>query len=543
MAEMGSIYGLVLDCPLLLSSVLEHGATNFAHVPIVGRYAGETIHYDYAGARLRARRLASSLVRLGIGLGDFVGSLAWNTHRHFELIYAATGIGAVLHTANPRLPPEHIAYTINFTGYSTLFVDAETLGLAERLAPHLENVNRYVIMVSRDRTPETTLPNLLSYEDLIEGGDGDFVWPRFDERLASILCFTSGTTGAPKGVLYSHRGTVLSALSAGGGNGWALSADDTIIGIAGFFHCNGWGVPFFGPMFGAKLVLPGRRMDSEWLHSLIVEEDVTVAPGVPTIWLGMLQFCRDRGYRLGQLQRIFSGGTAPPAAMIEAYMRDYGVRTLHGWGMTETTHAATVSFAPRVAAATDVIAAARTQGKPLYGDEIRIVDEAGVPLPHDGKQSGHLEARGHWVASGYFRQPDITLQSADGWMKTGDIAVIDPDNTLHVVDRAKDVIKSGGEWISSITLEEAAISHAGLLEATIVAVPDARWQERPLLIAVRHPGAHVTAEELRAHLAARVPKWWLPDKILFADELPHGPTGKVQKDVLRRRIKDGNLVN
>ena len=535
--------GLVQDCPLLLSSVLEHGARNFARVPIIGRYPGESIHYDYAGAHVRARRLASSLNRLGIGLGDFLGSLAWNTHRHLELLYAATGIGAVLHTANPRLPPEHIAYTVNFTGYRTLFVDAETIGLAEQLAPRLESVDRTVLMVPRDRMPETTLTNVLSYEDLIEDGDDAFAWPRFDERLASILCFTSGTTGAPKGVLYSHRGTVLSALSAGSGNGWALSADDTMIAIAGFFHCNGWGVPFFGPMFGAKLVLPGRRMDSEWLHRLIVEEDVTVAPGVPTIWLGMLQFCRERGYGLGQLQRIFSGGTAPPAAMIEAYMRDHGIRTLHGWGMTETTHAATVSVAPRDAATTDVIAAARTQGKPLYGDQIRIVDESGIPVPHDGTRSGHLEARGHWIASGYFRQPDIALESTDGWMKTGDIAVIDPDNTLHIVDRAKDVIKSGGEWISSIALEEAAISHPGLSEATVIAVPDPRWQERPLLIAVLEEGAHVTTEELRAYLAARVPKWWLPDTILFADELPHGPTGKVQKDVLRGLIEDGKLTN
>lgn len=537
------MHGLVQDRPLLLSSVIEHGATNFARVPIVGQYAGESIHYDYAGAHSRAKRLASSLLRIGIGHGDFLGSLAWNTHRHFELIYAATGIGAVLHTANPRLPPEHIAYTINFTGYNTLFVDAETIGLAEQLAPRLKRVDRYVLMVSRDRLAKTALPNALSYEDLTAGGEDDFVWPRFDERLASILCFTSGTTGAPKGVLYSHRGTVLSALSAGSGNGWALSADDTMIGIAGFFHCNGWGVPFFGPMYGAKLVLPGRRMDSEWLHGLIVGEGVTVASGVPTIWLGMLQYCREKGHRLGQLQRIFSGGTAPPAAMIDAYMSDYGVRTLHGWGMTETTHAATVSFAPRAAAATEVIAAARTQGKPLYGDEIRIVDEAGVPLPHDGKQSGHLEARGHWIASGYFRQPDVALQSPDGWMKTGDIAVIDPDNTLHVVDRAKDVIKSGGEWISSIALEEAAISHPELLEATVVAIPDPRWQERPLLIAVLRPGAQLTAESLSAHLAARVPKWWLPDRIEFVEELPHGPTGKVQKDVLRRRIQDGTLVS
>ncbi len=530
------------DYPLLLSTVLEHGAANFAEVPVVGRYRTEEVRYAYADAARRARRLASSLRRLGLEADDFVGSLAWNTHRHFELFYGVSGVGAVLHTANPRLPPEHIAYTINFTGYRTLFVDADTLPLAEQLAPRLEFVDRFIVMAAREAMPATQLRNVHCYEDLIDAGEEDFIWPRLDERSACTLCFTSGTTGAPKGVLYSHRGTVLSAMSSGAGNGWSLTAHDAIIAIAGLFHCNGWGVPFFGPMYGAKLVFPGRQMDMDWLHALIVEEGVTAAPGVPTIWLGMLEHCRATGAGLGQLKRIFSGGTAPPASMIETYLRDFGVRTIHGWGMTETTHSATVSFAPRQLSFEQAAAAMRTQGKPLYGNEIRIVDEAGSPLPKDGRTPGHLQCRGHWIASSYFRRPEVAVQTEDGWMQTGDVAVIDPDNTLHVVDRAKDVIKSGGEWISSQALEEAAARHPAVQEAAVLAVPHPRWQERPLLVTVKRPDTDLSADELRAHLSTLVPKWWLPEAIAFAEELPHGPTGKLQKDVLRSWLADGKIA-
>ena len=465
---------------------------------------------------------------------EFFGSLAWNTHRHLELFYAVTGIGSVLHTANPRLPPAQIAYTIDFTGYRTLFIDLDTLALAESLHPQLETVREYVIMVPRALMPAaTTLPKIVCYEDLIEAGDPEFVWPTFEERTAALLCFTSGTTGAPKGALYSHRGTVLSALSTGGGNGWGLSADDAILAVPGFFHCNGWAIPFFGPMYGAKLVLPGRRADTEWLHHLIVTEGITAGPGVPTIWLGVLEHCRQTGQGLGRLNRLYSGGTAPPAAMMEAYLRDYGVRTIHGWGMTETTSGSTMSFAPCNLPEDKAIATMRTQGKPLYGNEIRIVDEKGAPVPRDGTSPGLLQVRGHWVSGAYFRRPEVAFQSEDGWMETGDIAAIDPDNTLHLLDRAKDMVKSGGEWISSQALEEAAARHPGVMEAGVVAVPHRRWQERPLLVVVAQPNAAITEQDLRAHLAELVPKWWLPEAIAFVAELPHGPTGKLAKNVLR----------
>jgi acyl-CoA synthetase (AMP-forming)/AMP-acid ligase II len=531
--------GLNQDLPLLLSSVLEHGATTHGDVKVIGRYTNETVDTSYAVLESRARQLTSALVGLGYGPDRFVGSLAWNTHRHLELFYGVSGAGAALHTANPRLPPAQIAYAINFTGYQTLFIDADTLALAEQLAPRLPTVRRYVLMAPSGPLPPTSLPSLLSYEDLLASGDPGFAWPVLDERSACLLCFTSGTTGDPNGALYSHRGTVLNALSTGGGNAWGLSADDAIIAIPGFFHCNGWAVPFFGPMYGAKLVLPGRRADSGFMHDLIVAHGVTVAPGVPTIFLDLLRHCRATGQGLGRLNRLFSGGSAPPLVMMEAYLRDYGVRTVHGWGMTETTSGATMSFSPRDLPTGAALVAMRTQGKPVFGTAIRIVDEDGAVLPRDGGSAGHLQSRGHWSAAGYFRRPEIDAMTADGWLRTGDVAKIDPDNTLHLVDRNKDVIKSGGEWISSQALGDAAASHPAVREAAVIAMPHPRWQERPLLVVVA--AVAVTAQELRAHLAELVPKWWLPDAVVFVDTLPHGPTGKLAKRELREWLADGRL--
>ncbi|HVZ08917.1 AMP-binding protein [Rhodopila sp.] len=534
--------GLNLDCKLLLSTVIDHAAANYGDTEVVSCGRAETVRTNYRATAARARRLASALSHLGLGPGGFVGSLAWNTHRHFELFYGVSGCGGVLHTANPRLPPEQVLYAVNFTGYRTLFIDLDTVALAEQLAPGLETVSQFVVMAQRDAMPDTALPNVLCYEDLIDSGDPGYEWADLDERTACSLCFTSGTTGKPKGVLYSHRGNVLSALSSGGGNAWAVSADDAILGIPGFFHCNGWAVPFLAPMYGAKLVLPGRRADDEWLHRLIVDEGITVTAAVPTIFLGLLDHCRRTGQSLGRLQRVFSGGTAPPAEMIDAYLTEFGIRFSHGWGMTETTHGSTVSFAGRDLPRDAAVAAMRTQGKPLYGNQIRIVDDEDNALPHDGRTSGHLQCRGHWIAGAYFRQPEVDLQTPDGWMRTGDIATIDADNTLHIIDRAKDVIKSGGEWISSQALEEAATRHPAIREAAVVAMAHPRWQERPFLIAVTPDGAPVPHAELRDLLLRHVPKWWLPDCIAFVADLPHGPTGKLQKEAIRRQVAQGVIV-
>lgn len=532
--------GLNQDVPLLLSSVLEHGAANFGAVPVISASARETVRTDYRATAMRARRLAHALRRLGFGPDTMTGSLAWNTHRHLELFYAVTGLGAVLHTANPRLPPMHIAYTINFADYHTLFIDLDTIELAESLADRLTSVRQYVIMAPRDAIPPTNLPNIISYEDLIDAGDPEFQWPVLDERTACLLCFTSGTTGDPKGALYDHRGTILNAMSTGAGNGWALSADDTILAIPGFFHCNGWAVPFFGPMYGAKLVLPGRRAEMPWLHGLIMDEGVTVGPGVPTIWLSMLEHCLAHDLSLGRMNRIFSGGTAPPAAMIEAYLKKFNIRTIHGWGMTETTSGATMSFAPRSLPPDDAMTVMRTPGKPLFGTRIRIVDDDDAPLPPDGVTPGHLQSRGPWSAAGYFRRPELDTVTPDGWLRTGDVATISPDGVLHIVDRAKDVIKSGGEWISSQTIEDAACRHPAIAEAAVVAMPHPRWQERPFLILVcRSP---VTEAAIREHLIDLIPKWWLPDSIAFVEALPHGPTGKLAKKIIRDWMNEGKLT-
>ena len=531
--------GLHQHHPLLISAILEHAATNHADVALVSHSGGETVRTDYARLAARARRLASALAADGLGPDAFCGSLAWNTHRHLELFYATSGIGAVLHTANPRLAPVQIIYTINFTGYSTLFIDLDTVALAETIAPSLTTVRRYVIMTAREYMPPTSLPNAVCYEELLASGAAHFSWPMLDERTASTLCFTSGTTGDPKGALYSHRGIVLSALSSGGGNNWALSADDGILALPGFFHCNGWAIPFLAPMYGTRLVMPGRNMDTAFMHRLITEEDITVGPAVPTIWLQMLDYCRERNLRLGNMNRLFTGGTAPPAVMIDAYMRDYNIRTFHAWGMTETTHASTASFIPRDLPRDAQIEKMRSQGKAIFGNEIRIVDDRGNAVAHDGTTPGHLQVRGHWIAGAYFRRPDIAMQTEDGWMQTGDVAVIDADSTMHIVDRAKDVIKSGGEWISSQALEEAANRHAMVREAAVIAMEHPRWQERPLMVVVTD-GA-LDTDALRAHLSALVPKWWLPDSIAFVAELPHGPTGKIQKDILRRWLADGTI--
>jgi 3-(methylthio)propionyl---CoA ligase len=540
-ARYSPMQGLHQDFPLLLSTVLDHAAANYADVQVVSHCAGEETRLTWRETAIRARCLASALRAEGVGEGQFVGSLAWNTHRHLELFYGVAGAGAALHTANPRLSSDNIAYSINFTCYTTLFIDPDTVALVESLAPRLEHVRRYVMMCARDRMPTTSLPNVVCYEDLIEAGDPAYTWPNLDERTACALCFTSGTTGLPKGALYTHRGIVLSALSTGGGNCWDLSADDCIIALPGYFHCNGWAIPFLAPMYGAKLVMPGRRMDTPFLHKLIMAEDVTVGPAVPTIWQDMLAHCRNNGHGLGKLGRLYTGGIAPSATMIETFWLHYNIRTHHAWGMTETTHGSTFSFTSRDATGAGAIETMRVQGKPAYGNEIRIVDDNGQELPRDGTTPGHLQVRGHWIASAYFRRPDVTAETEDGWMITGDVSVIDPDNTMHIVDRAKDVIKSGGEWISSPALEEAACRHPDIAEAAALAIPHQRWGERPLLLLVPREGKTVPAAAMTDHLTQLVPKFWLPDAITSLPEFPHGPTGKIEKTTLRAWLKEGKI--
>jgi fatty-acyl-CoA synthase len=420
------------------------GLVQYPEVPIVSCVGEGVFCYTYRQAAERARRLASSLVRLGVGLDDFVGSLAFTTHRHFELMYAAPGIGAVLHTANPRLSAEHITYTVNHAGERLLFVDPECIGLVRDLMPKLEHVDTIVLMANRSDVPGLGAARVLFYEELIAEGTSDFVWPSFDERAGSTLCFTSGTTGDPKGVLYSHRGTLLSSLVIAAPNVWGVSRQDAIIALAPFFHCNGWGSPYLGPMAGAKLILPGRMLDGRSVRELIVAEGATVGPAVPTVWMGVVEHCRQAGVDLGPLERIICGGAAPPLELMRTLWREFHVRTIQVWGMTETTHAATVQWTDE-AILSGLAEPSAPQGQPVFGSQIRILSDERVPLPKDGNAVGHLQVKGHWCASAYLGRQDVTLNDAEGWLATGDLAAIASNNALRITDRFKDVIKSGGE--------------------------------------------------------------------------------------------------
>jgi fatty-acyl-CoA synthase len=380
--------------------------------------------------------------------------------------------------------------------------------------------------------PRLSFPRVLCYEELIDTGDSDFSWPSFDERSASTVCFTSGTTGDPKGIVYSHRGSYLSSLAIAAPNVWAIGRDDAIIALAPFFHCNGWGAPYLGPMVGAKLILPGRALDGRSLQELIVAEGATVGPAVPTVWLSILEHCRTAKVGLGKLNRIVCGGAAPPLELMRAYWREFGVRTVQVWGMTETTHAATVQWTEKEVLAGEV-EPGYPQGQPVFGTQIRILADDHRALPRDGRAVGHLQVKGHWCASAYLKRDDLVINDAEGWLNTGDLACIGTDSALRITDRLKDVIKSGGEWVSSIDLENAAIGHPAVAEAAVIGVPHPRWQERPVMYVVVREGQSVSADQLREFLARIVAKWWLPDEVIFIEELPHTSTGKVKKDLLR----------
>jgi len=521
---------------LLLPTLIEHAARWHGEAEVVSRLVdGRVVRYGYAAAAARCRRLAHAVRRLGLGPGDVAGSLAWSHFRHFELFYGVTGTGAVLHTVNPRLFPEQIAYCIGHAEDQVLFVDPATLPLAEALHGRLPAVHTYVMLAARAEMPASALPNLLCYEDLLAGESDDFAWPDLDERSPAIACYTSGTTGDPKGVLYGHRGTVLQAMAACSPDAFAVSGLDTLLPVAPLFHCNGWSSPFTGAISGAKLVLPGRAFDAASLHALIVGEGVTFALAVPTIWLEMLAWTQERGLGLGRLERVACGGSAPPPAMIERLWFDHGVRLTHAWGMTETTAGCTFSPLRLDGDGKPDYASMAMQGRPAWGTELALEDAAGCRLPFDGTAIGELLVAGHWVAAGYHKG----ARRPDGWLATGDVGSVDPQGRLRLTDRAKDVIKSGGEWISSIDLENAAVAHPAVREAAVIAVPHPKWQERPLLLAVLAPGARLTADELRDFLAARVARWWLPEQVLFVDELPHTATGKIRKTELRARYAAG----
>ncbi len=531
--------GLMQDRPLLLPTVLEHAATWHGDAEIVSREADGEIHRtSYAETATRSRRLASALARLGIRPGDRVGALAWNRYRYVELFYGVGGLGAVLHTANPRLFAEQIVYTINHAGDRLLFVDPDCLELVETIEHKLTDVEHYVLLTDRAGLPSTRLPAVLCYEDLLADGDAGYSWPVLDERSAASMCYTSGTTGQPKGVLYSHRASILQAMAICGRDGFGISGRDTMLPLAPLFHCNGWSSPFSAPMTGAGLVLPGRAFDAADLYDLIESERVTLSFAVPTVWLDLLAHLDRTGERLDSLQRVGCGGAAPPRALIERLARGHGVELVHAWGMTETTAACTFGRPDTDEVGDAAMTARISQGRAVFGCEFRVTDDDGCPLPHDGRSVGQIGVRGPWITAGYYGRDDDPVVDADGYLATGDVGTIDARGRMRITDRAKDVIKSGGEWISTIELENLAVGVPGVAEAAVIGVPHAKWQERPLLLLVPDAGVTLDTDVVRRHLSAHVAKWWLPDEILVVDDLPHTATGKILKTALRERYRN-----
>ncbi len=530
--------GMMSERPLLISSILSHAATWQADAEIVSRTVEGPIHrYTYSEAERRTKRLAQALLRLGIKPGERVGTLAWSTHRHFELYYAIAGIEAVCHTINPRLFDDQIVYIINHAEDRLLFVDKTFLPLVKRLATRLPADCRIVVLSDSDAATEADLATLPTYETLLAAEDGAFDWPEFDERTAAALCYTSGTTGHPKGALYSHRSTLLHAMAISLPDAISMSAHDVVCPVVPLFHVCGWGMPFAAPMNGAKLVLPGPRLDGESLYELFESEGVTYALGVPTIWLGFEAYLAASGKSCSTLIRLLSGGSAVPPSMVENFARR-GIEVRQGWGMTEMSPLGTTAAlkAKHRGLDSEALAVLRAkQGRPVFGVEMKIVDDEGRKLPHDGKSMGELLVRGPWIVNGYFADEAATAAAVepDGWFHTGDMATIDPDGYMQIADRRKDVIKSGGEWISSIDLENAAVAHEGVAEAAVIGVPDRRWGERPLLIVAPRPGCRPESEDLIKLLARQFPKWMVPDEVVLVEELPHTATGKVMKTQLR----------
>ena len=539
--------GLMMDRPLLISQIIEYAASNFPDQEVVSRTVeGELHRYTYRDAARRSRQLAHALQKLGVQKTDRVATVAWNTYRHLEIYYATSGIGAICHTINPRLPADQFTYIVNHAEDQYLFVDLTFVPLLEKLQDHLKGLKGVVIMTDRAHMPETGMSNVHCYEDLIADEPTEFQWPEFDENTASSLCYTSGTTGNPKGVLYSHRSTVLHSFFVLSVPGLTMDEESAMLPVVPMFHVNAWGVPYFGPMVGAKLVFPGPRLDGESLAELMNSEGVTDAWGVPTVWLGLLKHMRDAGERFKSLKHVLIGGSAAPRAMLNEFKETYNVEGLQGWGMTEMSPIGTVSLVrpgDQGRSAEEQLDIKCKQGRAVFGVEMKIVDNDGKSLPHDGEAFGELLVRGPAILSGYYENPEANAKAfdAEGWFRTGDVAKIDAEGYMEIVDRTKDVIKSGGEWISSIDLENAAVGHPEIAEAAVIAAAHPKWDERPLLVCVRVEGSSVDKDGVLEYLGQHVAKWWLPDDVVFVEELPHSATGKLQKARLREDFKDYTL--
>lgn len=536
--------GLMQNWPLLIHRIIDHAAIQHGTREVVSRSVeGPVRRTTYGEIRQSALRIGKRLTREGIRLGDRVATLAWNTDRHLALWYGISGMGAITHTVNPRLFPEQIAQLINHAEDRLLFLDLTFVGLVEGLKDKLPSVERYIVLTDAAHMPETSLRNAIAYEDWLAEADADFAWADLDENTAAGLCYTSGTTGGPKGVLYSHRSNVLHAMACAQPDYMGLSARTVVMPVVPLFHANSWSLAFSAPMTGAKLVMPGMKLDGASLLELLNGEKVTLTAAVPTVWLGLLQHLEATGGRLDTLKRVVIGGSACPRAMTEAFEKKYGVTVDHAWGMTEMSPIGSFCSIKPVydGLEGDALYDLKVkQGHPQFGVEFRLTDDDGTDLPWDGKTFGRLKVRGPAVAGAYYRHDQPILDDR-GFFDTGDVATIDPHGYMQVTDRSKDVIKSGGEWISSIELENLAIGHPDVAEAAVIGVAHPKWDERPLLVIVPKPGRTPGREEMLAFMTGKVAKWWLPDDVVLVEAIPHTATGKIQKTALREMFREYRL--
>ena len=537
--------GLMQDWPLLLHRIIDHAAIFHGDRKVVTRSVeGPIVETNYREIRARALKVAQRLDKDGIKLGDRVATLAWNTWRHLETWYGILGVGAVYHTVNPRLFPDQIVWIVNHAEDRMMFVDLTFVPLLEKIADKLPAIERYVILTDGAHMPQTTLKNAVAYEDWIAEVDGDFAWKQFDENTAAGMCYTSGTTGNPKGVLYSHRSNVLHAFMAALPDSKGLASRDVCMPVVPMFHANGWSLAFSTPMVGATLVLPGAKMDGASIYELLNTYKVSFTAAVPTVWLMLLQDLEKTGGKLPHLKRVVIGGSACPRAMTKTFQEVYGVEVIHAWGMTEMSPLGSLcSLKPEYAELTGeaLLDVQMKQGHPPFGVEMKITDDAGRDLPWDGKTFGRLKVRGPAVAKSYFKGEGSEAFAADGWFDTGDVATMDKYGYMQITDRSKDVIKSGGEWISSIDLENLAVGHPKIAEAAVIGISHPKWDERPLLVVVLKKDETATKEELLGFMQGKIAKWWMPDDVAFVTEIPHTATGKIQKTVLRKQFEGYKL--